>query len=135
TARLIQINHNEVDAAAICLIKLHSASRLSFGIETSFSIDNDEVGAAGDGAILQMISGDERAILAVAGVIHVSESHFFGSFILLRATISEEDSPCVATAVIPWTMCQVPPSFLMVMAKRSRDSMLLPSTREMSGTS
>ena len=31
----------------------------------------------------------------------IAEHYFFGVFILLRATISEEDSPRVATAVIP----------------------------------
>jgi len=54
--------------------------------------------------------------------------HFLGACSFLRVTISAEDWPRVVTAVMPCTTHQTPLSFLIVTAKRSRDSTLLPST-------
>src|SRR5207302_10590585 len=77
----------------------------------------------------------DRCRAVVAPTVFVENSYGLGVTFRRRAAISAEDPPLVATAVIPWTIRHAPPSFLIVMAKRSRDSMFLPSTSEMSVTS
>src|SRR2546425_9905245 len=50
-------------------------------------------------------------LIVVAPAARIAEHYFFGVFILLRATISEEDSPRVAIAVIPEQCAKRRPPF------------------------
>src|ERR1700686_720313 len=70
-ARTIEIDHNKLPPALVLFVKFDRTPRLPLGIEAAFAVENRVGRLAGDCSVFQMVPGDQRAILAVAGVVQM----------------------------------------------------------------
>ena len=68
---MVHIDNGEPHFAFVFLIEFDGAPGLAFGIETAFPVDDDVCGLVAGSALFEMIAGDERAVMAVAGVVEM----------------------------------------------------------------
>src|ERR1700674_2016453 len=69
--RTIEIHHYKLYPALVLFVEFDRTPRLPLGIETAFTVENCVGRPAGDCRAIQMVTGDQRSILAVAGVVQL----------------------------------------------------------------
>src|SRR4051812_931557 len=68
---MIEIDDHELHLAFILAIQLDRPARLALGVEAGLTIQDDVGGLSGNETCVHVLSGDERAVLTVAGVIEL----------------------------------------------------------------
>jgi len=65
----IEVDDDEVHSIAVLLIEAYGAASLPLGIESALAEHETVIGLAPDGPVLDVIAGDERAVLAIARIV------------------------------------------------------------------
>ena len=66
---LIEVNDDEVNPTSVLFVEAYGAASLPLGIESTLAEHENIIGLASDGSVLDVIAGDERAVMAVTRIV------------------------------------------------------------------
>ena len=65
----VEVNDDEVHPTSVLLVKAYGAASLPLGIESTLAEHENVIGLASDGPVLEVVAGNERAVLAVTRIV------------------------------------------------------------------